>query len=629
MQRDPLRSAALVAGILVMFVPATVPNSRRFEPRFSLRQITQIRTIGQFALSPDGRQVAYTLAGFYFEFPVTPRFGEENNIRVLTLTTGESRRVTAGAAAKTNPVFSPDGSRIAFESDGDIWVADVANGATERMTMNGARDSGPSWSPDGRSLVFVSGRGGSSDLWITSAQGEAQGLRRLTTDPLIEADPQWSPDGRTVVYTAKSNDEFYSQSLFGIPAEGGVGRRLLPDDGFDHSTARWSPDGRRLAYLSDRSGYVHVWIMDAGGREPVELDTGPHDSMSPYWTIAPVWSRDSRSVLIPVNRDGSFDLARLDARTRRVETIATGGGHYHAVGWSSDGRLVYGFENAWSPPDLFMRDAAGTARQLTSSSHAVFRQDHMAEMRRVHFASLDGLDVHGFLLLPRGRQTGERLPAVLALHPNAYGQFYDHWSPFFHYLAESGFIVCLFDQRGSSGYGRKFREAQIGAWGTKTLDDVKAAAAFLRAQPFVDGSRVGVMGLSFGGYQALLGLTKTNLFQAGVDLMGPTDRRGAPSDKYRALQIGAFERDNPELYARVSPITTVTDLRAPLLILHSDEDRNVAPEQTYRLMRELDRLGKPYEVKIYPGESHGLADPAHQLDSYERIVRFFDRHLRR
>ena len=158
---------------------------------------------------------------------------------------------------------------------------------------------------------------------------------------------------------------------------------------------------------------------------------------------------------------------------------------------------------------------------------------------------------------------------------------------------------------------------------------MKAAAAFVRAQAFVDPDRVGVMGLSFGGYQALLALTKTpQLFQAGVDLMGPTDRRPPFASRNGTFHIGASPVQDPALYERVSPITSVKDLRAPLLVLHSDRDRNVPPQHTYNLLDELVRQNKPFDAQIYPGEAHGLADPAHQLDSYQRIVAFFDRCLR-
>jgi dipeptidyl aminopeptidase/acylaminoacyl peptidase len=253
---------------------------------------------------------------------------------------------------------------------------------------------------------------------------------------------------------------------------------------------------------------------------------------------------------------------------------------------------------------------------------------HMARISRVRFPSTGGITVPAFLFEPRHRAASVRLPAIVVLHPNGYGQFYDHWNPFFHALANRGYVLLLVDQRGSSGYGRAYRTAQIGQWGRGTLDDVIAATGFLKGLPQVDAARVGVMGLSFGGYQTLLALVRTpDAFRAGVDLMGPTDRRGRKGDAYRELQIGAKEEDQPELYAQVSPITQMAKLRAPLLILHSDRDRNVPPEDTYRLVDELTRLEKRFEVVIYPNEAHGLADPAHQLDSYQRMTAFFDRWL--
>ncbi|HET6900454.1 MAG TPA: prolyl oligopeptidase family serine peptidase, partial [Vicinamibacteria bacterium] len=199
---------------------------------------------------------------------------------------------------------------------------------------------------------------------------------------------------------------------------------------------------------------------------------------------------------------------------------------------------------------------------------------------------------------------------------------------FFDYLATSGYVLLDLDHRGSSGHGRAYRDAAIGTWGTGTLEDVKAAAAWLKAQPFVDADRVGVMGLSFGGYLTLLALVQEPaLFAAGIDLMGVADRRGPLAGRNFVFHVGKTEAEAPELYARLSPITQVEALRAPLLILHSDQDRNVAPEQTYSLVDELRRRQKPFEVQIYPGEAHGLADPVHQLDSYRRIVAFLGRTL--
>jgi dipeptidyl aminopeptidase/acylaminoacyl peptidase len=300
----------------------------------------------------------------------------------------------------------------------------------------------------------------------------------------------------------------------------------------------------------------------------------------------------------------------------------------HAVGFGFDGSPVYVHESPSSPPDLFVLPDGGEPRAVTHSGHAAFRPEHVAERRHVALRSTDGFELQATLLLPRGLRPGQRLAAIVNLHPNSYGQFVDQWSPFFDYLAVSGYALLDLDHRGSSGHGRPYRDAAIGTWGTGTLEDVKAAAAWLKAQPFVDGTRVGVMGLSFGGYLTLLALVQEpTLFAAGIDLMGVADRRGALAGRSFVFHVGKTEAEAPELYARLSPITQVEALRAPLLILHSDQDRNVAPEQTYSLIDELRLRQKPFEVHIYPGEAHGLADPAHQLDSYRRIVAFLGRTL--
>lgn len=630
----PCRRAAgrftAVAALVAAAIAVVSATAQRYAPAFSLEQITQVRTLGQFAMSPSGSRVAFALAGHYFSFATVPRFGEENNLRVVDVSSGRIEQVTSGPKPKTAPVFSPVGDKLAYESDGDIWIVDLTNGKTRRVTINGAPDSAATWSPDGRELAFVSSRRGRADVWITSVAGEPEGLRKLTNDALIKDDPQWSPDGRTIAFVGKRSDEYYSQGIFTAPVSGGPSNRVTPADRFDHSMPRWSPDGQHLAFVSDRSGYAHPWLMDPDGRNAVEFDTGIREATSPYWRVQPVWSRDGKHILISVNHESRYELVAIDVARSRLETLGEGPGQYHEIGWTAKDEPVYSYENAWSPPDLFVGDPKVLPRrQLTSSSHVVFKKEHMASVERVSFDALDGLEVHGLLLKPTSLQSGERRPALVLLHPNGYGQFYDHWAPFYHYLAQSGYVVLLFDQRGSGGYGRSFREAQIGAWGTKTFDDVQAAAAYVRQLPSVDPARVGVLGMSFGAYQALLAYTKTpTLFQAVVDIAGNSDRRGNRGDKYRELQVGATEDANPDLYRRISPITSVADATAPLLIIQGEADRNVAPEQTYLLVNALEALGKKFELFMYPGEPHALNEPAHQLDSYRQIVRFFDDNLR-
>ena len=620
--------AALLTLAATTGVVAQAPGVDPRPPALSLEEIVRTRTPGHFAVSRDGRRVVHALSGFHFGFPVVPRFGEDNNLRVIDAETGESVQATTGLSPKTAPRFSPDGTRVLFESEGDLFVVELAGGATRRLTTHPSRDHDAEWSPDGRSIVFVSDRAGRTDLWIMSASGEREALRRLTDDSASESDPEFAPDGASITFSATRPDEHYfSSGLYSVPAGGGAPSRLTPRDDRDNHTLRHSPDGTRIAYISDRTGFARVVLANPDGSNPQTVDTPPGDCASPHWRVAPQFSADGKRILVSLGREGRFDLVEIDVASARARVLREADGHHHALGYRSDGAPLYVHENYFSPPDLVVLAAAGS-RRLTHSGHARYQPAAFAERRRVTFPSADGFVVHATLLTPRGPQAGP-LPAVVNLHPNSYGQFFDHWSPYFDYLATSGYAVLNVDQRGSSGYGRAYRDAAIGQWGTGTYEDVKAAARWLGARPDVDRSRIGVMGLSFGGYLTLMGLVRDpDLFAAGIDLMGVVDRRGRFAGRNTLFHVGPTEAENPDLWARISPITQIAKLRAPLLILHADEDRNVSVEQTHILVDELVRHGKNHEVRIYQGEAHGLADPQNQLDSYQRILAFFDRHLR-
>jgi len=623
-----LSLAVFLSVVATLGVAAQTPGVDPRPPTLSLEEIVRTRTPGHFAISRDGRRAVHALSGFYFGFPVVPGFGEDNNLRVVDLETGEALQATTGLSPKTAPRFSPDGTRVLFESEGDLWSVDLRDGATHRLTTHPSRDHDADWSPNGRQIVFVSDRVGRTELWIMPASGEREGLRRLTDDPASEFDPEFAPDGASIAFSATRPDEHYfSTGLYRVPESGGTPARLTPRDDSDNNSLRHSPDGTRIAYISDRTGFARVVLAHPDGSNSKTIETPPGDCASPHWRVAPKFSADGKRLLVSLGRAGRFDLVEIDIASSRARVLREADGHHHALGYRRDGAPLYVHENYFSPPDLVVSGSAGP-RRLTHSGHLRYQPGAFAERRRVTFPSADGFMVHATLLTPRG-VAPRPLPAVVNLHPNSYGQFFDHWSPFFDYLAMRGYAILNVDQRGSAGYGRAYRDAAIGQWGTGTYDDVKAAARWLGARPDIDRSRIGVMGLSFGGYLTLLGLVRDpDLFAAGINLMGVVDRRGRFAGRNTLFHVGPSEAEDPELWARISPITQIAKLRAPLLILHADQDRNVSVEQTHILVDELERLGKDYEVRIYPGEAHGLADPRNQLDSYQRIVAFLDRHLR-
>jgi dipeptidyl aminopeptidase/acylaminoacyl peptidase len=374
--------------------------------------------------------------------------------------------------------------------------------------------------------------------------------------------------------------------------------------------------------------------MNPDGTQPRELDTGSFDVPSRRSSVNPSWSRDGRQILVSVNRGGRFDLDIINVETGRNRTICSaadsGGGQYYEVGWGPNGELVYSYKNAWSPPDLYIKAIdSSIARQLPYSSHATFRKKHFAHVKPVSFESFDGLKLEGFLLTPANLQQGDRLPAVMYIHGGTYGQNSDGWMPFYHYIVQSGYVMLLANQRGSAGRGRAFRESLIGAYDKEFLEDLKAMAVFLKSQPFVDPDNIAAMGKSHGAYRAMFLMTRApGLIAAGISLMGHSDRRTPYLNTGGRSHIIVSEEEDPELYERLSPVAIADKLQGPVFIIHTDRDRNVPPAISYNFVQELERLKKEYEAAFYPDEAHGLADPAHRLDCYKRIMSFLDRHLK-
>ena len=626
----------------------------RFTPLFTLEQAVQTRVIRQFDLSPDGRHIAYGLGGYDHI-----RFGEDNNIRVVSVETGEIRKVTSGEYPKTNPVFSPSGDRVLYQSDLNLWFVELATGRITQVTASERSESGAVWSPDGNHVAFVSARrpevygerGGRSEIWITDVRelqnrGTRVGLRQVTDSQFAPSELAWSPDGTTILFSAvwpydvQNPDDTHvtARGIFSVPATGGAVTLLTPDDNFtDNFSPRWSPDGRRIAFISDRSGYAHLWVMDADGGNPMHFDVGAHD-VPRQGSVNPAWSRDGQRILFSVDREGRFDLDVADLRNGTTSTVAAatdvGGGVHRELGWGPGGEIVYLYANGWTPPDFHVRPLAASpaqARQLTFSSHAGFREENFGVVERVEYPSFDGVVLKGLVIRPRDMRPIDRLPAVLWLHGGMYNSAIDDWQPYFHYLAQAGYVVGMLDVRGSSGRGREFREilAHEGGYGEHYLEDLKASVRFLQDLPTVDPASIGVFGKSHGGYRAMwLMVMEPGLIRAGINLMGPTDRRAPFNNRGGRFHIGVGEDEDPEYYDWLSPVTRVDRLQAPVMKIHTDRDVNVPAAMTELFVDEMKRFGKEFVNVYYRDEAHGLADPANILDHWERMLNFFDRHLR-
>jgi dipeptidyl aminopeptidase/acylaminoacyl peptidase len=607
-----------------------------YVPAFSLEQIVETRNLGQFVLSPDRTRVVFTRVGRYFAHPLFPAFGADSNLTLLELTTGEQTTLTSGTASKTYPSFSPDGRLVAYESEGDIWTVQLDSGRVRRLTTSVTADRGAAWSPDGREIAFASSRWGRAGIYVMSAAGEREGLRRITEDNFSGSNPVWSRDGAFILVTAARDDHFYSRGIYRVPAAGGRAQQLTPADNARNSWPSVSPDGQRIAYVSDRSAFLNIWTMTADGKDHRQLTRASEDQDYPendyIQTMGLRWSPDGRRLLYFSNRFGNLDLRTVDVATGSTDVVDNRDGAHHPVGWVDGNTVAYVYESYRTPPDLHVQPIGGTARRVTFSGHAAFRPEHFDRLESVTWTSADGVKVHGYLRRPATVQAGHRLPGVIVSHTYNVGQFYNQWSPIFSYIVQSGYVLLTVNHRGSNGYGTVFRDLPKGDWGYAQLKDIESGAVFLRAQADVDPARVGMLGYSMGGYMTMLALTaRPDLFKAGVSVFGLGEITGDPARSSRnyVWHLGGTEAEQPEKYRAASPVTHVAQMQAPILILHSDGDPIEPVTKVHNFTQAMDKHGKRYEVKIYTNEAHGLRLLEHQLDSYERVMRFLEKHLGR
>ncbi len=588
--------------------------------------------------------------------------------------------------AESGMVASPDRTRVAFVrpaseaaggrsgTDGvEVRVRSLTAGNEALIARVDKTITGLTWSPDGQSLVFTSGAStirheqtpaysGSKIIYtvnenfpgetmvVPAAGGQPKRLaaavpgfggrrwldaHRLLIDR-VAADFKRRTSALVDVTTgdAKVVHEDVEETFWSMPGDAGGGSQP-------------SPDGRWVAFLSDRDGWDHLYVMPAAGGEAVQITKGRFEA----WR--PVWSPDSTRIAFDANEPDRYGtrhvyLAALNGNPSRasITTMTSGRGTNIAPTWSPDGtRLVYQHTDPQSSADLWTIEARPGARpvRLTESMPSSIDRSRLVEPEMVRYAGPDGQQVPAWLFVPKNLDRSRRHPAIVWIHGDGVNQNYDGWHvqrnyavyySFHQYLLQQGFVVIAPDYRGSIGYGRVWREGVYMDVGGKDAKDAWMAANYLKTLPYVDADRLGVWGLSYGGFFTLIALTdQPRLFRAGVDVAGVVDYAMYYEDPFHggwtASRIGTPEQ-HPQVYAQASPLSHVDRLERPLLVLHGTSDVNVPYLHSVRLIDELLKKGKGELVSFmtYPGEFHYFTREHVLRDAWHRVDDFFGAHLK-
>jgi len=579
--------------------------------RISAASTLVSRAEGSLAWSPDSKQIAF--------LSDTAKPGQLQ-LYVMSAAGGPAKKITNVKGLLTTPQWSPDGKTIAVlytenatraagplvaetPETGEIKdaffeqrlaLADLASGDFRPISPADMYVYEYAWSPDNARFAIIAAQGNGDNNWYiaqlyTLDAGPLGLMKSIYKPPLQIANPAWSPDGKKIAFIAglMSDEPSVGGDVYTVSALGGEATNFTPDMKATANSLTWAPDGKIVF------------------GETIEADAA-------VATIDPV-------------------TARVDILWRGQEQISAGlwGTNISLAG---DGKTSAVIRSSFSDPPEIWAGPIGYWRQVTQRNAAV--KPAWGEAKSLHWKS-DGFDVQGWLIYPRDFDPAKKYPLIVEVHGGPGAAVQSEWpllGDFAIALAGSGYFVFQPNPRGSFGQGEAFTRANVRDFGYGDFRDVLAGVdEALRAAP-IDPNRLGLAGWSYGGFMTMWGVTQTSRFKAAMAGAGITNYLSYYGenkiDQWMIPFFGKSVYDDPEVYAKSSPITFIKNVKTPTLVIVGDSDGECPTPQSYEFWHALKTLGVETQLVVYEHEGHHFVNPDHQRDRIRRTVSWFDSHLR-
>jgi dipeptidyl aminopeptidase/acylaminoacyl peptidase len=554
-------------------------------------------------------------------------------------------------ATGTSPKISPDERTIAFISNGQIWTTSLVDtGKPQKLFTSRGGQVSIQWSPDGKRIAFVSNRGDHSFIGLYDFMNKSVNFIETSVDQDIS--PVWSDDGNSLAYIRIPNIH-----------------NLLPFT----PLRQYNPWSIRLYNL--KTGEVkEIWKASIGKGSVFVNDLPVTESY--LW-----WSNDN--LVFPYEKDAWMHLYALNMTNGKIRLLTSGDGEVENVELSRDKQSIYYTSNIgdinrrhiwqvninsgktnrltkgegieWSPVVTY-NGLALLHSSATKPAWPAILQNGIVENiapdlspkdfpstlvapQAVTITAKDGIKVTGDLFLPPGYKANEKYPAVIFLHGGSrrqmllgfhYSSYYSNAYALNQYFASRGYIVMALNYRSGIGYGLNFREAlNYGAAGASEVNDLIAAGMYLQKRTDVDAGKIALWGGSYGGYLTAHGLAQApQLFSTGVDIHGvhnwndeiPTFAPWYDYAKYPVMAKTALLS---------SPVSYIKNWKAPVLLIHGDDDRNVPFSESVNIAELLRKQGVHVEQLIFPDEVHSFLLHRNWVKAYEATFEFIDRQLNR
>jgi dipeptidyl aminopeptidase/acylaminoacyl peptidase len=624
-------------------------------------------TFEQTVISPDGKKIAWveTLVG---------KNGAPDGNTAIYAADRESgaapRRITAAALnvarAEGSLDWSPDSQQIAFLSDAakpgqlQLYVAGALGGPAKKRTTEKGLLATPRWSPDGKTIALLytenATRAAGPLVAETPETGEIQdaffeqrlALVDVTSGEFRQISPadtyvyeyDWSPDSAHLAAIAahgNGDDNWYIANLYTLDT-GPLGlMKPLFKPPLQIANPAWSPDGKRIAFIAglmsdEPSVGGDIYTIAAVGGEATNIT--PDMKATANWLA---WTPEGK-IVFGETVEGDAAAAIVDPASHRIDPLWRGQEQVSAGLWGTnlslahDGKTSAIIRSSLSDAPEIWAGPIGYWRQVTHRNPAV--KPAWGEAKSLHWKS-DGYDVQGWLIYPRDFDPAKKYPMIVEVHGGPGAAVQSKWPDSWDFgmaLAGSGYFVFQPNPRGSFGQGEAFTRANVRDFGYGDFRDVLAGVdEALRVAP-IDANRLGLTGWSYGGYMTMWGVTQTNRFKAamaGAGIANYLSYYGENKiDQWMIPFFGKSVYDDPEVYAKSSPITFIKNVKTPTLVIVGDSDGECPTPQSYEFWHALKTQGVETKLVVYEHEGHRFVSPDHQRDRIRRTVAWFDSHLR-
>jgi len=602
----------------------------------------------------------------------------------ISFENGKGKRLTKTGGNKSNLAVSPNGQYASFLQDGDLWLFNLKTSMLTQETKVGIPSissislgrynrpdveigsyvwGGPTyaWSPDSRTIAvhYVDRRnmrkvpfpyylgketiannirrgypGDPNEYRTIGFFNVESGDLNLLDLPSPTANRivgfSWSPDGTLLL--DQESDSATDRWLHTVDPTDGRLKEIWYDRRetrvYTSIASAWHSDGERVVFLSDLNDRYGLYLLTPGKENPTLLTNKSFDV-----TGAPLISSTANRIFFQSNEPSPYE--------RHVFHVSDEGGPstrvtalpgQHRPYPSPDGMRVALLHNSdIKPTELYLMDTQSglPESQITISPNPEFVSRSWVKPRYVTFKSqIDDYTLHARILEPANLKRGKKYPVIFG--PAYSNTVRNRWAGTIgllqQLLVQSGYIVIQVDVRGSTGYGREFREEFLMDFAGKDIEDLESAVNYLSKLPYVDPERIGIWGSSYGGTLTIYSLfKKPGLFKAGVAGAAAVDPYFFGTDD---VAIVRRPQSHPEAFAR-GALQYADNLEDHLLIIHGMQDHVVPFKTVVVLAEELIRLGKDFDFAFAPGATHGWTRPNHYARYlFGKLVAHFDRHLK-